>query len=132
MNTIAFRFSDNYAPACGTIKAHEEIIDQKGFVWFGKVGSAISKTTQRTILSNDNPMMLLIHSGHPERYWATIKAISGTMPPQDTIPTYYKDKYENVGTWFCVTAFAKAEKDVLSKCTVVSSGASLSEASKKA
>ncbi len=131
MRTIAFRFADNYAPPCGTIKAHEQIIQQKGYVWFGKVGSAISANTQKTILENKTPKILLIHSGHAERYWALVKDINKFMPPHEYIPEYYKDKYDNVGTWFCITEFKKAEKDILTKCTVVSSGVLLSDASKK-
>ena len=33
MRTIALRFSNSFAPECGTIKAHEELISLNGFVW---------------------------------------------------------------------------------------------------
>lgn len=34
MRTIALRFADNYAPAEGTIKLHEDIINEFGYVWY--------------------------------------------------------------------------------------------------
>lgn len=42
MRTIALRFSNNFAPEEGTISAHEIVIAEKGFVWYGKLGSRIS------------------------------------------------------------------------------------------
>lgn len=42
MRTIALRFSNNFAPDIGTIRAHEELINSNGFVWYGKLGSKIS------------------------------------------------------------------------------------------
>ena len=42
MDTVALRFAENFAPSCGTIAAHQEIIDEKGFAWYGKLGNPIS------------------------------------------------------------------------------------------
>lgn len=36
MKTIALRFADNIAPKEGTIAEHEKIIDELGYVWYGK------------------------------------------------------------------------------------------------
>ncbi|MGE9977058.1 hypothetical protein [Bariatricus sp. HCP28S3_C2] len=32
MKTIALRFGEHFSPECGTIAAHEEIIDKLGYV----------------------------------------------------------------------------------------------------
>ena len=37
MKTIALRFGEHFSPACGTIAAHQEIIDKSGYVWYGKM-----------------------------------------------------------------------------------------------
>ena len=42
MKTIALRFGESFAPQCGTIAAHQEIIDKNGFVWYGKIGAKVS------------------------------------------------------------------------------------------
>ena len=44
--TIALRFSDNFAPEIGTIAAHNTMIGLNGYVWYGKLGSRVSKKVQ--------------------------------------------------------------------------------------
>lgn len=36
MKTVALRFSNKFAPICGTIEAHEELIKKRGYAWYGK------------------------------------------------------------------------------------------------
>ena len=43
MRTVALRFAENFAPDEGTIAAHEAVIEQLGFVWYGKMGAAVSQ-----------------------------------------------------------------------------------------
>ena len=33
MKTISLRYAENFSPSCGTIKAHQQLIDANGFVW---------------------------------------------------------------------------------------------------
>ena len=42
MRTIALRFAETFAPECGTIAAHQHMIDRHGFVWYGKLGNPVS------------------------------------------------------------------------------------------
>ena len=70
MKTIALRF----APEEGTIKAHKRVIDINGFVWYGKLGNAVSKCILKELSANENAKILLIHSGKNDRYWAYIDA----------------------------------------------------------
>ena len=42
MRTIALRFAENFSPPEGTIKAHEGVISEKGYVWYGKMGNCVS------------------------------------------------------------------------------------------
>ena len=130
MYTIALRFAENFAPQMGTINAHQQIINQQGFVWYGKLGSAVSAKNRGIILSQENPRILLIHSGSIERYWAYIDDIKSERPANEEFPEYYRDMASKIKTWFRIIRFEPAEKYVISKCTVVSSGSSLSEASR--
>ena len=130
MRTIALRFSNNFAPDEGTIRAHEAVISDQGYVWYGKLGSRISSRAKNDILSNENPMILLIHSGAAGRYWAFIDMIKDETPPPETIPIYYRDRAKDFSTWFRVLRFEKAPRDILAHCFVASSGASLSNASR--
>lgn len=130
MKTIALRYSDNFAPDVGTITAHQELLSAVGYVWYGKLGSPISFSVQDDILRNEKPKILLIHSGERDRYWAYIDKIQREAPPLDKIPSYYRYMNEKFHTWFRVIKFETATMDILSRCFVASSGATLSNASR--
>jgi len=130
MKTIALRFGEQYAPPCGTIKAHQEIIDKLGYVWYGKFGIKVSSSICDEILKNEKPRILLINSGRAERYWAYIEMISNECPQEGTSPGYYGNRYDRIKTWFKISRFERAQNDVMGKCIVTSSGSTLSEASR--
>ena len=130
MITAALRFFEKFAPECGTISAHEEVIKEFGFVWYGKLGSAISESNIRVILSNEEPKILLIHSGKTDRYWAYVTDIKRSLKEYEQVPEYYRNRFEYFHTWFKVVKFEKAEKTVMKNCYVNSSNKPLSEASR--
>ncbi len=130
MKTIALRFADRFAPEEGTIKAHQRVIDTYGFVWYGKMGNAVSETILKGLMENDEPRILLIHSGKFDRYWAYIDAAQKEQPEKQYIPEYYRDNAANFKSWFRVTQFELAPSDILSHCVVPSSGNTLSYTSK--
>lgn len=130
MKTVALRFSNKFAPACGTIEAHNELIREYGYVWYGKLGNKIAAGVFGEILGNDEPRILLIHSGAANRYWAYVDKIQQDIPERDDIPAYYRDEADKFKTWFRVIRFEDAPRDIMSKCTVASSGQELGIASK--
>ena len=130
MYSIALRYSENFAPKEGTIKAHQNMIEIKGYVWYGKMGSSVSEKNIQRLLSQENPRILLIHSGGIDRYWAYISDIKKDCPLREDIPEYYRDISDRFHTWFCINRFEKAEKGVMSKCIISSSKAVLSVASR--
>ncbi|HUM83074.1 MAG TPA: hypothetical protein PLN48_04765 [Lachnospiraceae bacterium] len=130
MKTVALRFSNKFAPECGTIEAHNELIQKNGYVWYGKLGNKIAASVFLEILDNDNPRILLIHSGATNRYWAYIDQIQHEIPEKSDIPAYYRDDAEKFKTWFRVIRFENAPRDIMAKCTVASSGQELGIASK--
>ena len=125
MKTVALRFADTFAPDCGTIVAHEQVIKEYGHVWYGKLGNKVSDKMLETIMSEEKPKILLIHSGKQDRYWAYVCKAQNALPNLHEIPAYYRDKNEKFKTWFCVTRFEKAPKNIMSECVVASSGALL-------
>lgn len=130
MKTVALRFSDKFAPDEGTIKAHEDVIQEMGYVWYGKLGLPLSRKAIEYIKDNPDPKVLLIHSGKTARYWAHISEIIKEEPAIDGIPQYYRDIREKFKTWFKVEYFDQAPKDIMGRCKVISSGATLGEVSK--
>lgn len=130
MKTIALRYSENFAPDEGTILAHQKLIDLNGFVWYGKLGAPISTRVAQEILKNEDPKILLIHSGKQDRYWAHISEVSRDLPPLKDFPEYYRAIREKFKCWFRVKSFEKAPKEIMSQCYVASSNSILSDSSK--
>jgi hypothetical protein len=127
--SIALRFADNFAPECGTIAAHEAVIEERGSVWYGKLGSHVAASNARAVLSQDDPAILLIHSGRSDRWWAHIDAISN-VALDDGYPAYYGKDTSKFGCWFHVTRLERVKDDVMSRWTVVSAKRPLSSASR--
>ena len=84
MRTVALRFAENFAPACGTIAAHQELIDASGHVWYGKLGSAVSLKIVDEIMNDNDPRFLLIHSGGQDRWWVHIGVMFQKVCPNRT------------------------------------------------
>jgi len=130
MKTIALRFAENFAPECGTITAHQQVIDTIGFVWYGKMGTPLSMKLVNELKNQHPSRILLIHSGKAMRYWAYITDVQRDTPYLEEIPEYYRCSTDKFKTWFKVVRFELAPKDVMSNCYVASSQHLLSEASK--
>jgi len=130
MRTIALRFGETFSPPCGTIDAHREVIKQLGYVWYGKKGNKVSDKVIQDLLQNTNLRILLIASGKSEKYWAYVSEISTELPELEAIPSYYRNSGAEFKTWFKITRFEKANKDVLNNCIVVSSHTKLNISSR--
>ena len=130
MRTIALRFSDNFAPPDGTIAEHRKCIYKKGFVWYGKLGSPVSERVCTELLENESPRFLLIHSGKSARYWAYTDRIIKSVPALEDVPEYYRFQADSFRTWFRLIDIEEADKSVMSRCRVASSGMLLSIASR--
>ena len=130
METISLRFGEHFTPKCGTVAAHQKIIDELGYVWYGKLGSKVSKDSLLNIMKLNNPKILLISSGKSERYWAYLSEFSYEQPANNEFPQYYADKTDSIKTWFKITRIEPAKKDVMAMCHVISSGKTLGDASK--
>ena len=52
MRTIALRYSNSFAPDIGTIGAHNQLIDELVYVWYGKLGCKISAKVSSDIMKN--------------------------------------------------------------------------------
>ncbi len=131
MITLALRYTDRFAPDCGTIQAHNKLLEQYGFVWFGKIGSRLSDKSCSLVLDNPNPKILLIHGGKTDKYWAYIDKITTEKPDLMFIPEYYHNRIDIIKTWIRIKAFETADDEIMSRCFVVSSGTTLPVASSR-
>lgn len=131
MRTIALRFSESFSPSCGTISAHQNIIDSLGYVWYGKLGLPLSNNNIETMLHQTDPKFLLINREVTECYWVHFDSISTKMPLPDEYPSYYGNKVVRMETWFRVVLFEPVPIEIISHCVIVSSGKSLNESFRK-
>lgn len=131
MITVALRYSENFAPDCGTIKAHEQLIVADGFVYYGKLGVPLSKRIIQQMMQNEDKRFLLIHSGRSDRYWAEYEEVIRECPPLEHIPSYYRNRVKDFSTWFKVLNFEPAPSDVMKHCVVNSNNKPLGEVSKQ-
>ena len=67
-----------------------------------------------------------MQSGKPSRYWAYVDKVMKDTPPLYEIPEYYREQAGIFHTWFRILKIEEADKNVMSACTVASSGAPLS------
>ena len=130
MKGIALRFFEKFAPSDGTIAEHQKLLDKNGYVYYGKMGTPVSDKNIDILMKQDEVKILLIQSGKADRYWATVDEIVKKRPPLGTFPSYYDGIVDRFATWFRIIKIETAPKDIMSRCKVASSGASLSEASK--
>ena len=131
MRTIALRFADNYAPKEGTIKLHQEIINNNGYVWYGKFGNTLSQKNIDLLMSQPDRKFLLIKSGFPDRYWAYFdEIVKDKTKDISNIPEYYRNYTDKIKCWFKIRKIERTENNVMSKFIISSSKMPLSEASK--
>ena len=94
------------------------------------MGNPVSDKNIQMLMGQDEIKVLLIHSGKADRYWATVEKIVKKQPQYDEFPSYYHNIADKFKTWFKIVKIEEAPKNVMSKCKVASSGATLGEASK--
>ena len=123
-NTDIFvlRFSDKNN--INTIKEHKEILNQKGYVWYGKIGITPLKKYFDEHLKDDSTLVLLTQPGN--YYVAECVEYSLDKPGKDDYPNYY-DAVEFSGfkfsSWYKLISITEVtNKDVLENVVIKSSG----------
>lgn len=132
MNTIVLRFSDSFAPKDGTLAEHEKLIQEYGYVWWGKRGPRISQKVAKNIICDGVGKVLLVRGGTKEKYWATVTEISDGCPQKSRIPEYYRGDVAFYGSFLKITKIERAQDDVLEHLFVSTTGAKMSDIINKA
>ena len=120
METAVFRFTDNYAPTPGTIELHKRVIEEKGFVWYGVFGIALSDKNIDLIMNNKQKRVLLVKSKTMDCYWCSIEEIVKETPDANYIPEYYRNDTGRAKTWLKITNIDETNNEILKKCIVKS------------
>lgn len=117
---IVIRYGDNIVPDC--IAKHKEVIDEIGYCWFGKIGTAPAKKAITEVLSYDNPQIILYSRG--SAFLCNLAETSYDKPTDGT-PEYYNnylyDKLIIPKIYFKFIAIEELNIIELTKMVVVSS-----------
>lgn len=127
METIALKYNNSFASEAGTIEEHSKMLREKGYVWYGKLGTPLSKKNKETIVANKHPKILLVNNKNREYYWAYIDKIE-YQPEDDWIPEYYRARKHDFTTWFRIVKIEQTDREILTECRVTSSNRPLNEA----
>lgn len=120
--TMVLRFRDLVAP---TIKAHQDLIDEHGYVWWGWWNKPSEKVPRHTfaefkqvIEQSGSLTVYLVDSGHERLYRATLIGIdeSDTETPKrceepERAPTYYSNS--SFKAWFKFSRLEDESDDAL-------------------
>ena len=127
---LLLRFSNNIYKG-DTIAAHQEVINQYGAVWFGKMGSPVSQVHVDKLnqqVDENIPTYVYLVKGNRRKstiYHSTLFLASKTLPNDEAylVPRYYADlnisKY--VRLWVKLGDFDPLETVELNKMKVASS-----------
>lgn len=101
MITFLLRYGDVFAYEEETIEEHRKLFSKK-------MGLGLPRKGVAACMCNKN------------RNCLTIETVTNDILSNEEFLSYYADKSNNVKTWFNVINLEKAEKDVLSKCRLIS------------
>ncbi|QRN82043.1 hypothetical protein JR338_06200 [Chloroflexota bacterium] len=127
---LIVRFADSLFDVGDVVALHNEVVEKKGSVWFGKMGQTISqiridKLTQQ--IAENIPTYLYLVKGNRKKstaYQAPLLSISRELPTdQALIPPYYteKDILQFMKVFMKIGKITKIEMKDLNKLQAVSS-----------
>lgn len=118
---LLVRYSDYLYDNC--IDDHINVIKEKGYCWFGKVGKQKPSQKFCDIVLKDEKPMIILHSAK-KSFICNVSDIIFEKPKDGVFPEYYEaflfEKGNEPSAYFKITSCDEISKSVLS-CFVVSS-----------
>jgi len=129
---VVMRFADSLCSGVDTIREHQQVVDQKGSVWLGKIGRPLAQHNldilNGQIQCRTRTLLFLVQKRGREYIWtkAVLSEVSRSVPAlaRTLIPAYYQELgiTKLVSTWFKVESLRKATRAEILNLQVVSSG----------
>lgn len=128
---LLVRFSDNLFDVGDAIAKHQEVIDQQGNVWFGKLGTQIAQKAIDAIntqIEKKIPIFLYLVKGNRRKstfYKSRIIMASSVFPKKEkeSIPVYYFEKkiVKQMKSWIKISDIELLTDDEIKSLRVKSS-----------
>jgi len=128
---LVIRFSDTMFDVGDVISIHNEVVDQQGAVWFGKLGGTLSLS--RIDLLNKQiekkvPTFIYLVKGNRKKstpYKANMIAVTRDFPKKEKalIPSYYSEKklLKYMSVWFKIGHIEQVEMSDLKNLKTINS-----------
>ena len=120
---LLIRYSDRLFKVENSMVEHSQVVEQKGIVWFGKIGKPLGKSNIMAInaqCNNSIPTYLyLVQKNKKEyiTYKGTVVDVSRIYPSDEKefIPQYYfeRDLVEFIQLWIKLSALSMVDRTVL-------------------
>ena len=123
---LVLRYNTKVEPEC--IKLHQNVIQQTGYCWFGKIGKIPSAWMLEAVFAEKAPAILLYNRSGT--FLSTLEDFSYETQ-QEGIPEYYINQLYNNGvfpeSYFKLTSIEKINTSILEHLFVFSSGKNMHE-----
>jgi len=123
-HTVVVRFGEHIAPPEGTVAAHQRVIEDYGYVWWGKLGTPLAqcKIEKMRKQRDDGTMTIFLLCGRV----LTLAEVDDCSPnltisELEAVPAYYRGKSEDAGTWFRLRSLTPLENRGIAKGLCVES-----------
>lgn len=116
---ILIRYGEQLAPQEGTIKAHQDVIKQKGYVWLGKFGKKVGdnmfQIVKKQIDSREPAYLFLVKyvGGHYIVHAGFLTDVSFKPSEPEFVPSYYSKKLHLASSWFKINKIVRLDAEVL-------------------
>ena len=117
-----------YGKKADCIERHEEVINELGYCWFGKIGVVPSSKVINAILSEDEPRIVLYSQG--KGFVAAVEGVEYEKPTLGYPDYYQRELYDELvfpKCYFKITSIRKLSSEEMAKLKIVSSGNSAVE-----
>ena len=129
---VLMRFSDALNPNGNTIEIHQQMIAEKGAVWFGKAGKPLGyrhvARISRQCEEHVPTFLYLVQriEGQYELHKGSVLQVVRSLPSSERqfVPDYYSDLYflKNVRYWTKLSTLTRAPKDEMEKLVLLNTG----------
>lgn len=133
---LVLRFGDELAGGYNTIDEHKKVLDQRGCVWFGKVGKPVGERKVKRLMSQiqeGEPTYLYLASRRPGKlllHRGLLEIVQRERPKHmaDAIPGYYTDAglLDAIASWCLVRSLENVGGKELRRLRVATSAQPLS------
>lgn len=128
---LCMRFANLGGHDC--IDEHKKVINEKGFVWFGKIGNKPTDKALDKMIENESKYILL---KEPQKaYICRFESYSHEIPAADEFPNYYSTEIlptRSFSIWFKLASIMEVDNlSVLNNIVLKSSRNPILETTKK-